>query len=163
MRRSSSPRQSLKAIDAGQLLLPLRTEAEASPNSPSNGRADDVQASLPRRASRKTLEQQNPDTQERRRPKRKEKNGKQAPLARAVIPPEDRLLSTRIEGSDQVRFLRLPEVKAITGLGKTSIYELIRDKSFPAPVRLASRAVAWVESEVRQWAQERVHGSRPAA
>jgi prophage regulatory protein len=63
----------------------------------------------------------------------------------------------------QVRFLRLPEVKAITGLGKTSIYEQIRDKSFPAPVRLGLRAVGWVESEVRQWAQERVHESRPAA
>jgi prophage regulatory protein len=63
----------------------------------------------------------------------------------------------------QVRFLRLPEVKAITGLGKTSIYEQIREKSFPAPVRLGLRAVGWVESEVRQWAQDRVHGSRPAA
>ncbi len=163
MRRSSPPRQHLKEIDAGQLLLPLRTEAEASPSSPPNGRGDGVQASLPRCSSGKALEQQNRDTQERRRPKRKEKNVKPAPLARAVIPTQDRLLTTRTEASDEVRFLRLPEVKAITGLGKTSIYELIRDKSFPAPVRLASRAVAWVESEVRQWAQERVHGSRSAA
>jgi predicted DNA-binding transcriptional regulator AlpA len=164
LRPSSPARHHLKAIDAGQLLLPFRAEAEGSPNSPSNGRADGVQASLPRRSSGKTPKQQNPDTQERRKPKRKEKNAKQAPLAPAVIPPEDkRLLTNRTEALGQVRFLRLPEVKAITGLGKTSIYELIRDKSFPAPIRLRSRAVAWVESEVRQWAQERVHGSRPAA
>jgi len=62
-----------------------------------------------------------------------------------------------------VQFLRLPEVKAVTGLGKTSIYELIRDKSFPAPVRLGARAVAWVRSEVTQWALERVHASRSVA
>ena len=70
------------------------------------------------------------------------------------------------EGSDildDVSFLRLPEVKVVTGLSKTSIYELIRDNSFPAPVRLGPRAVAWVRSEIRQWAVERVKASRSAA
>ena len=64
---------------------------------------------------------------------------------------------------DDVIFLRLPEVKAVTGLSKTSLYALIREKSFPAPVRLGPRAVAWVRSEIRQWAVERVHASRSAA
>jgi prophage regulatory protein len=64
---------------------------------------------------------------------------------------------------DDVTFLRLPEVKAITGLSKSSLYALIREKSFPAPVRLGARAVAWVRSEVRQWAAERVRASRSAA
>jgi len=64
---------------------------------------------------------------------------------------------------DDVTFLRLPEVKAITGLSKTSLYALIRDRSFPAPVRLGPRAVGWVRSEVRQWAVKRVHASRSAA
>jgi predicted DNA-binding transcriptional regulator AlpA len=62
-----------------------------------------------------------------------------------------------------VTFLRLPDVKAITGLSKTSLYALIREKDFPAPVRLGSRAVAWVRSEVRQWAVDRVHASRSVA
>ncbi len=164
MRPSSPARHHLKAINAGQMVLPFRVEAETSPSSPSSRRADGEQTSLPRRSSGKTPKQQNPDAQERRRPKRKEENSEQAPVSAAAIPHENRrLLTNRTEALDQVRFLRLPEVKAITGLGKTSIYELIRDKSFPAPVRLRSRAVAWVESEVRQWAQERVHGSRPAA
>lgn len=64
---------------------------------------------------------------------------------------------------DDVFFLRLPEVKAITGLSKSSLYALIHEKSFPAPVRLGARAVAWVRSEVRQWATERVNASRSAA
>jgi prophage regulatory protein len=64
---------------------------------------------------------------------------------------------------DDVTFLRLPEVKAMTGLSKSSLYALVRERSFPAPVRLGARAVAWVRSEVRQWAAERVHASRSAA
>jgi|GEM_PF-1198894 Predicted transcriptional regulator len=62
-----------------------------------------------------------------------------------------------------VAFIRLPEVKAVTGLSKTTIYELIRVKDFPAPVRLGPRVVAWVKSEVRQWAVGRVQASRSAA
>ena len=61
---------------------------------------------------------------------------------------------------NQVSFLRLPEVKAVTGLSKTSLYELIRQQSFPAPVRLGQRAVAWVRSEVNQWAADRILASR---
>ena len=64
---------------------------------------------------------------------------------------------------DDVAFLRLPEVKAMTGLSKSSLYALIKEKSFPAPVRLGARSVAWVRSEVRQWAAERVHASRSVA
>lgn len=61
---------------------------------------------------------------------------------------------------DDVAFLRLPDVKALTGLSKTSLYALVRERSFPAPVRLGPRAVAWVRAEVRQWAANRVLASR---
>ena len=63
---------------------------------------------------------------------------------------------------DEVIFLRLPKVKALTGLSKSSLYELIRAKSFPAPVQLGPRTVAWVSCEVRQWAAERISTSRAA-
>src|SRR5271154_872101 len=61
---------------------------------------------------------------------------------------------------DDVIFLRLPKVKAVTGLSKTSLYELIRANNFPAPVHLGTRTVAWVASEVNQWAAERILSSR---
>jgi prophage regulatory protein len=61
---------------------------------------------------------------------------------------------------DEVTFLRLPEVKKITGLSKSSLYALIQEKSFPAPVRLGARTVAWVRSEIRQWALDRIRASR---
>jgi prophage regulatory protein len=59
-----------------------------------------------------------------------------------------------------VRFLRLPEVKQMTGLSKSAIYERIKEGSFPTPVRLGGRAVGWVEGEVAQWGADRVSESR---
>jgi prophage regulatory protein len=63
-------------------------------------------------------------------------------------------------GPDEIIFLRLPEVKAVTGLSKSSLYDLIRANNCPAPVRLGPRTVAWVRSEIKQWAAERVLTSR---
>lgn len=79
------------------------------------------------------------------------------------VSPTRSVGSEQVLGSaDEISFLRLPEVKAVTGLSKTSVYTLIRDQNFPAPVRLGPRAVAWVRSEVNQWAAERVLSSRTA-
>ncbi len=64
--------------------------------------------------------------------------------------------------SDEIRFLRLPEVRCVTGLSKSSLYELIRAHSFPAPIHLGPRTVAWVKSEVTTWATERIRASRLA-
>src|ERR1700761_7728494 len=54
---------------------------------------------------------------------------------------------SRKEGSSElgeVTFLGLPKVRAVTGLSKSSLYELIRENSFPPPVHLGARTVAWV-------------------
>jgi prophage regulatory protein len=54
-------------------------------------------------------------------------------------------------------FLRLEAVKRATGLGRSTIYDLIAEKRFPRPVKLnGGRAVAWPESEVAAWQQERI-------
>ena len=63
-------------------------------------------------------------------------------------------------GLEEIMFLRLPQVKTITGLSKSSLYALIRANSFPAPVHLGPRTVAWVQSEVKSWAAERAHAPR---
>jgi predicted DNA-binding transcriptional regulator AlpA len=94
------------------------------------------------------------------RPSSAQRTTKKLPHSQERAEPASYSMASNLE---DVTFLRLPEVKAITGLSKTSLYALIRDRSFPAPVRLGPRAVAWVRSEVRQWAVERVHASRSAA
>jgi len=62
-------------------------------------------------------------------------------------------------------FLKMPEVKRRTGLGKTTIYDRISAGTFPPPVPLGGKAVAWVEAEVEAWQAARVaerNGTEPA-
>lgn len=49
------------------------------------------------------------------------------------------------------KLIRLPLVEDRTGLGKSSIYAGVKARTFPAPVRLSARAVAWRETDVDQW------------
>lgn len=55
----------------------------------------------------------------------------------------------------QERFLRLPEVKQMTGLSKTVLYGLIQDDAFPAPYRIALKASGWKYSEIMRWMESR--------
>ena len=58
--------------------------------------------------------------------------------------------------------LRLPTVKARTGLSRSTIYLRIAEGSFPAPVSLGGRAVGWIEAEVNDWLAKRIEASRKA-
>lgn len=59
-----------------------------------------------------------------------------------------------------VRILRLPDVCRITGLGRSMIYQLEADRHFPGRVKLAARAVGWIEEEVQAWLLRRIERSR---
>lgn len=47
--------------------------------------------------------------------------------------------------------LRLPGVKARTGLSRSTIYLRVSEGNFPRPVQLGGRAVGWVEAEIDEW------------
>lgn len=51
--------------------------------------------------------------------------------------------------------LRLTQVREITGLGRSTIYELIRRGEFPSSRQLGRRAVGWISSEIFQWVASR--------
>ena len=61
------------------------------------------------------------------------------------------------------RMLRLSEVRTRTALGRSTIYRLMRDGSFPEPLKIGPRAVRWWESEIEAWlaARPRATGDRP--
>lgn len=63
--------------------------------------------------------------------------------------------------SESPHILRLPQVKAVVGLSKSTIYARIIEGSFPAPISLGSRAVGWIESEVQSWLRGQIAVSRP--
>jgi len=49
------------------------------------------------------------------------------------------------------RFLRLPAVMDMVGMARSTIYKRISDGTFPAPVQLGPRAVAWEEMAIAKW------------
>ena len=54
------------------------------------------------------------------------------------------------------KFRRLPWVKEITGLAGSTIYALMAKSEFPRSIPVGDRAVAWLESDVLNWIEERV-------
>ena len=57
-------------------------------------------------------------------------------------------------------FLRLPAVKKRTGFESSQIYKLIKQGQFPKQINLGPQSVAWLESEVSDWMEQRILESR---
>ncbi|MCX7086112.1 MAG: AlpA family transcriptional regulator [Methylococcales bacterium] len=53
--------------------------------------------------------------------------------------------------------IKLNEVKAKTGLSRSSIYAYIDKGIFPAQVKLGERCVAWVDIEIESWVQGKIN------
>ena len=49
------------------------------------------------------------------------------------------------------RIVRLEEVKSLTGLSRSTIYEMMKTKNFPQAAKLGKHSVGWIESEVHEW------------
>ena len=63
----------------------------------------------------------------------------------------------------QKRFLRLPQVIERSGYKRSNIYLLMNQGKFPKAVTIGPRAVAWLESEVETWMQDRIDDRDQAA
>lgn len=60
------------------------------------------------------------------------------------------------------KIIRLPQVKAMVGLGTTAIYDKIKNGGFPRQIKLG-RLSGWVESEIQSWINKQIMASRPEA
>ena len=63
-------------------------------------------------------------------------------------------------GEPLPRLLRLPAVLQATGLARSTVYRMMAEHTFPAPVKLAKRAVGWRHDDVREWTNGRPTTSR---
>ncbi|MFW5395037.1 MAG: AlpA family transcriptional regulator [Candidatus Accumulibacter regalis] len=57
------------------------------------------------------------------------------------------------------RLIRLPQVKSMVGLGRSSIYDKIKRGEFPKQIKLG-RSSGWIEAEVQLWISEQIQASR---
>ncbi|BEN05081.1 AlpA family transcriptional regulator [Serratia bockelmannii] len=56
--------------------------------------------------------------------------------------------------------IRLTDVQRRTGYSKAWIYRLMSQGKFPASVKIGTRAIAFVESEIDDWVNQRIAESR---
>lgn len=58
------------------------------------------------------------------------------------------------------KLIRLSEVMSKTGYSKSWIYKLIKKNQFPKPIKVGTRAVAFIEREIEEFLQELISKSR---
>lgn len=56
--------------------------------------------------------------------------------------------------------IRIREVQRRTGYSKAWIYRLLKEERFPASIKIGSRAIAFIESEIDEWINQRIAESR---
>ena len=70
------------------------------------------------------------------------------------------------ETQHAIRILRLKQVLEITGLSKSTVYDLLNPKSprhdanFPRSIQLTQSSVGWLASEINEWIELRIAKSR---
>ncbi len=64
---------------------------------------------------------------------------------------------------DSIRIYRIKDVCGVTGLKPSTIYKLIREKSFPKSIRLTSRCTGWPSDVVEKWVTSRINGQNHGA
>ncbi|MFW5401634.1 MULTISPECIES: helix-turn-helix transcriptional regulator [Yersinia] len=56
--------------------------------------------------------------------------------------------------------IRLSEVQRRTGYSKAWLYRLISQNRFPSSIKIGTRSIAFVESEIDEWINQRIAESR---
>jgi prophage regulatory protein len=59
-----------------------------------------------------------------------------------------------------MRLIKLKEVMHLTALGRSSIYKMMEEETFPKSINLGIRSVAWVENEVVEWIEEIIENNQ---
>jgi prophage regulatory protein len=54
-----------------------------------------------------------------------------------------------------MQVLRLKKLMEVSGLSRSTIYDLIKNGTFPKPLKLGPRAVGWLQSDVEAWLSEK--------
>lgn len=63
--------------------------------------------------------------------------------------------------SDQaLRFLRLPEVSHLTGLGKSTILAWESQERFPKAIRLSPTVRVWMAGDIEDWMKSQYQANR---
>jgi prophage regulatory protein len=59
-----------------------------------------------------------------------------------------------------MEFYKLKKVLQISGLSRSSIYQMMAKGLFPRNITIGSRAVAWTDESIEEWIQSRINASK---
>lgn len=59
---------------------------------------------------------------------------------------------------DEHRFIRVPEVQRVTGLGRSTIYQMVKRGELPPLVKIGSRASGMLWKDLKLWVQAHANG-----
>ena len=78
--------------------------------------------------------------------------------AHGATPQQQHDVRVAIIPAHPERLIRLPEIVSMTGLQKSSIYEMMgrTPPAFPKSIKLSRRAVCWSLSSVQQFIADRI-------
>lgn len=83
------------------------------------------------------------------------------PINATIPPPRSPALRLAHEAPaphPRDRLIRIAQVLTITGLGRTSVYDLVKKGTFPRPITINRRCSAWSENAVLGWVQAQLKG-----
>jgi len=72
------------------------------------------------------------------------------------LPPASSAPNQPTAPTSALRLLRFPDVRARTGLSRSTIWRLERSGAFPSHRRISTNAVAWLEQDVTDWIQTKL-------
>ena len=61
-----------------------------------------------------------------------------------------------MQHQNDLKFLREPQVSALTGLSKSTRWRLEKDGRFPKKRQLSAKSVGWLAPEIEEWIKTRV-------
>ncbi|MCD8554128.1 AlpA family transcriptional regulator [Seleniivibrio sp.] len=65
-----------------------------------------------------------------------------------------------IQNLNSQRIIRRPEVEKLTGLARSTIYDLMKKRKFPKSIQISVRAIGWLEADITAFIEERISESR---
>ena len=84
----------------------------------------------------------------------------EAAIALAIQQALASINATHTVSGMQRTLLRIHQVEIAIGLKKSKIYQMVKDREFPAPVQLGAKSVAWRSDDVAAWIESRPKVSR---
>ena len=81
------------------------------------------------------------------------------PVAHRIVSKQTKEVTME---ATNMHLIRLPEVLAICGLSRSTVYAYAKRGQFPTQIKITPNAAGWVKEEVQAWVESRVCAHRGA-